>query len=69
MTAVRSTQQALSMQIYAGQDSSVGYTSCKKLKILVDDSDLSNFFHVITTPHGAQIVVKVQKSDQTGDWT
>ena len=56
MTDVQSTRQVLSMQIYAGRDSSVGYTDCKKLRILVGDSALSNFFHAITTPHGAQIV-------------
>jgi hypothetical protein len=27
-----------------------------KFRIFVDDSDLSNFVHAITTPHGAQIV-------------
>ena len=53
-TAVWSTWQALSMQIYAGWDSSVGYTDSKNLRILVGDSYLSNFTHAITTPHGAR---------------
>ena len=44
------------MQTHAGQDSSVGYNDSKNLRILVGDSDLSNFVHAITTPHGAQIV-------------
>ena len=53
---VRSKRHALSMQIYAGWDSSVGNTCSKNANIFVGDSDLANFAHAITTPHGVHIV-------------
>ena len=50
------TAHALSMQMYAGLDSCVGYTVSKNAKILVGDSALANLVQAMTTPHGAQIV-------------
>ena len=54
--AVRSTRHALSIQMYAGRDSSVGYIVSNQCKILVGDSALGNFVQAMTAPHGAQIV-------------
>jgi len=53
---VRSTRQALSMQTYAGRDSSVGKMDSRKRRMFVGDSALGNLAHAMTTPHGAQTV-------------